>query len=247
MNPILSFESPRYYKLSIESRLLYVKFITDFRKRFVPGIIMLHPVNHYRQVCMLNGYRYQKRIDEIIEARLIFIDKKHAYLPGLVRYFMEYHEYSLPRGYKLEHAMSHSFGRAWKEEFDDTLNDLPDEKKDRIMIKLGLKLPDKPPATAAEILIMFAEEHRRRGHGEYYVGSVPELSQAARIAKFFTVKDIKHRMCQFFDNEWNVSNKKLDFLFFSRTINKYEGLLSSYEDDQNKTRYWEIVNNQKQV
>lgn len=247
MHPILSFESPRYYKLSIEARLLYVKFITDFRKRSLPGIITLQNNMHYRQVCMMNGYRYQKRIDEIIDAKLIMIDGKYAYLPGTVKYFLLCHASSLPKGFKLQHTMTLSFGALWKEEFDNVLNELPDEDRTRLMVKLGLEFKEKPPVSARDILTMFAEEHFRRGHGKYFIGNVPELAQAARIAKVFGLKDIKHRISQFFDNDWNVSNGKLDFFYFTRTINKYEALKETFEDDEDKTRYWEIVNSQKEA
>jgi hypothetical protein len=247
MTPRISFESSNYYKMTLQSRLLYTRFITDYRKRLPPAVFKPLPEMYYKKICLLNGFNYDKSLEEIKAHNLIIIDNSYAYLVGLVRFFMEHQSYSLPMATKLETIMNHSFGELWKEEFDNTLNQLSDPTKTRLMVKLGIKMPEKIDATALELISHFAQEYKQHGHGDYFCGSIPELAQASRLLKVFSFEDIKHRIKQYLESEWNLANGKIDFMYFSRTINNYKKLDCSFQDDEAKARYWEIVNSQKQA
>lgn len=234
----ISFESAPYYKLSLEARLLYVRFITDYRKQFIPATFRLRNINYYKKICLLNGYKYAPVLEEIERSGLIIIDRDIGYLRGLIKFFMLTHAYSIPRGGKLDWLNNLCFASQWKEEFESVLDELPEKNRDRLLVQMGVKIKDSGSATPGQILEFFAEQYNKNGHGLYFVGNVPELSQAARLAKKLSFGDIRVRIREFFAD---TSNSNHEFMIFVSKINKYKGDQTQFDDDPDKTKYWEMV------
>jgi hypothetical protein len=234
----ISFESTASYKMTIEARLLYVRFITDYRKQFLPGTFRLRNINYYKKICLMNGYKYVPVFEEVKSSGLLLVDRDIGYLTGLIKFFMLNHAFSIPRGGKLEWLSGLSFSAAWKDEYERTLDEIDPKMRERILVQMGVKSKEVGSATPGQILDYFAEQYKKNDHGLYFVGNIPELSQAARLAKKLSFNDIKTRINEFFEDP---SNKNWEFMLFVSKINKYKGSQSDFEDDPTKSRYWEIV------
>lgn len=242
----INFESKKYFQLSNDSKLLYCKYVTDYRKPYIPACFRLRNDGIYKRICRLSKIDYDSALCEILESELLIIDRDHAYLVGLIKYFLMTTSCSLPRGAKLEWIKARPFGERWLEEFEATLPELPTTIRKRILIGLGREEKEKGCALPYEILEQFAAIYASSGHGKYFTGNVPELSMAKRLSMLFSIEDLKHRMRQFFNDNWIIENRLFTFTYFTRFINKYSPY-RGYEDDPEKARYWEIVNAQKQA